>query len=169
MYVRVISFGTNWWAMCSRDTSDPYCFRRRAAWFNAAALMSGRRLHHSAIFAGHGPLQLEKRVRSGVSVARNWQDISVLTAPPIRWKDALAVRAPHLRDDARRIPRHTAVLGTWRHSVWQTGMEVGRRQSHLDKFARPEVRSDVAFRRPGLGRERPRTMAGRSEPMPNPA
>jgi hypothetical protein len=38
--------------MNSRDTSDPYCFRRRAAWFNAAALMSGRRLHHSAIFPG---------------------------------------------------------------------------------------------------------------------
>jgi hypothetical protein len=52
MYVRVISFGTNWWAMCSRDTGDPYCFRRRAAWFNAAALMSGSRLHHSAIFPG---------------------------------------------------------------------------------------------------------------------
>jgi hypothetical protein len=38
--------------MHSSDTSDPYCFRRRAAWFNAAALMSGRRLHHSAIFPG---------------------------------------------------------------------------------------------------------------------
>ena len=52
MYVRVVSFGTNWWAMNSHDTSDPYCFRRRAAWFNAADLMSGRRLHHSAIFPG---------------------------------------------------------------------------------------------------------------------
>jgi hypothetical protein len=52
MYIRVIGFGTNWWAMRSRDRSDPYCFRRRAAWFNAAALMSGRRLHHSAIFPG---------------------------------------------------------------------------------------------------------------------
>ena len=52
MYVRVISFGTNWWAMNSHYTSDPYCFRRRAAWFNAAALMSGRRLRHSAIFPG---------------------------------------------------------------------------------------------------------------------
>ena len=52
MYVCVISFGTNWWAMHSRDTSDPYCFRHRASWFNAAALMSGRRLHHSAIFPG---------------------------------------------------------------------------------------------------------------------
>jgi hypothetical protein len=38
--------------MHSRETSDPFCFRRRAAWFNAAALMSGRRLHHSAIFPG---------------------------------------------------------------------------------------------------------------------
>jgi hypothetical protein len=38
--------------MNSHDTNDPYCFRRRAAWFNAAALMSGRRLHHSAIFPG---------------------------------------------------------------------------------------------------------------------
>jgi len=52
MYIRVISFETNWWAMCSDDTSDPLCFRRRAAYFNAAALMSGRRLHHSAVFPG---------------------------------------------------------------------------------------------------------------------
>ena len=52
MYIRVVSFGTNWWTMNSRNTSDPFCFRRRAAWFNAAALMSGRRLHHSAIFPG---------------------------------------------------------------------------------------------------------------------
>ena len=52
MHIRVISFGTNWWAMRSRDADDPLCFRRRAAYFNAAALMSGRRLHHSAIFPG---------------------------------------------------------------------------------------------------------------------
>src|SRR5208282_3404740 len=96
---------------------------------------------------GPGPLQLEERVRSGVPVARDWQDIPMLTAPPIRWKDAPAVRAPHLRDDARRMPRHATVLGTWRHPVWQTGMEVARRQSHLDEFARRSVRSDVAFRR----------------------
>lgn len=52
MYVRIISFGSNWWAMHSPDTTDPYCFRRRAAWFNAAALNFGRRLRHSAIFPG---------------------------------------------------------------------------------------------------------------------
>jgi hypothetical protein len=38
--------------MHSRDASDPLCFRRRAAWFNAAALMSGKRLRHCAIFPG---------------------------------------------------------------------------------------------------------------------
>jgi hypothetical protein len=61
MYVRVISFGTNWWAMRSHDTSEPLCFRRRAAYFNAAALMSGRRLHHSAIFPG----QIRFNAKSG--------------------------------------------------------------------------------------------------------
>jgi hypothetical protein len=39
--------------MHSGDRSDPFCFVRRAAHFNAAALKSGRRLHHSAIFPGH--------------------------------------------------------------------------------------------------------------------
>jgi|SRR5271163_1404416 len=52
VYIRVISFGTNWWAMRSTDMSDPLCFRRRAAYFNAAAVMCGRRLRHSAVFPG---------------------------------------------------------------------------------------------------------------------
>jgi hypothetical protein len=38
--------------MRSRAVDDPFCFRRKAAYFNAAALMSGRRLHRSAIFPG---------------------------------------------------------------------------------------------------------------------
>jgi hypothetical protein len=62
MYIRIISFGTNWWAMRSRETIDPFCFRRRAAYFNAAALMSGRRLHHSAIFPG----QVRFNAKSGL-------------------------------------------------------------------------------------------------------
>jgi hypothetical protein len=61
MYIRIISFATNWWAMHSHDTDDPYCFRRKAAYFNAAALMSGSRLHHSAIFPG----QVRFNSRSG--------------------------------------------------------------------------------------------------------
>ena len=61
MRVCVISFGTNWWAMHSSDTSEPYCFRRRAAYFNAAALMCGRHLRHSAIFPG----QIRFNAKSG--------------------------------------------------------------------------------------------------------
>lgn len=61
MYIRLISFGTNWWAMRSGDTSDPLCFRRQSAYFNAAALMSGRRLHHSAIYPG----QIRFNAKSG--------------------------------------------------------------------------------------------------------
>lgn len=52
MYVRIISFGTNWWAMRSSNVSDPLCFNRRAAYFNAAALLCGRRLRHSAVYPG---------------------------------------------------------------------------------------------------------------------
>lgn len=52
MYIRVISFGTNWWAMRSTDLDDPLCSRRRAAYFNSAAVMYGRRLCLSAIFPG---------------------------------------------------------------------------------------------------------------------
>jgi hypothetical protein len=52
MYVRVIGLGTNWWMMHPSDLGNPYCFRRRVAYFNAAALKSGGRLHHSAIYPG---------------------------------------------------------------------------------------------------------------------
>jgi hypothetical protein len=52
MYIRVVSFGTDWWAMHAGDGNDPLCFRRKAAYFNAAALNFGRRLRHIAIFPG---------------------------------------------------------------------------------------------------------------------
>ncbi len=44
MLVRIISFGTNWWAAHSSDLNDSMCFRRNAAWFNSAGLKYGRRL-----------------------------------------------------------------------------------------------------------------------------
>jgi hypothetical protein len=52
MRVHVISFGSNWWGMHSPDSGDPYCFKRNSACFNAAALMCGKRLRHSAIYPG---------------------------------------------------------------------------------------------------------------------
>jgi hypothetical protein len=53
MRVRVVSFGTNWWAVHSRNLDDPYCFRRRVAWFNSAGLKSGRRLRLCWVYPGH--------------------------------------------------------------------------------------------------------------------
>lgn len=52
MYVRIVSFGTNWWAMRSRELDDPLCFRQGSAYFNAAALKFGGRIRYSAIFPG---------------------------------------------------------------------------------------------------------------------
>jgi hypothetical protein len=53
MWIRVINFGTNWWSPHSRDLSDPFCFRKDAAWFNSAGLMSGRRLRLCWVYPGH--------------------------------------------------------------------------------------------------------------------
>jgi len=52
MHVRIISLGTNWWAMHSRDLEDPYCFRRCAAWFNSTGFRCGRRLRLNWIYPG---------------------------------------------------------------------------------------------------------------------
>ena len=81
MYVRVVSFGTNWWAMHSRDTSDPFCFRRRAAWFNAAALMSGRRLRHCAIFPGQVRFNSKSGFDPEFPLRADWQDVSCARNP----------------------------------------------------------------------------------------
>ena len=61
MHVRIISLGTNWWAMHSRNLDDPYCFRRCVAWFNSTGFKCGRRLHLNWIFPG----QIRFNVTSG--------------------------------------------------------------------------------------------------------
>lgn len=61
MHVRIISLGTNWWAMHSRNLDDPYCFRRCAAWFNSTGFKCGRRLHLNWIYPG----QIRFNVTSG--------------------------------------------------------------------------------------------------------
>jgi len=53
MRIRIVSFGTNWWAAHSRNLEDPLCFRRRVAWFNSAGIKSGRRLRLCWVHPGH--------------------------------------------------------------------------------------------------------------------
>ena len=52
MRVRMISFGSNWWAAHSSDVSDPYRYSRNAAWFNSAGLRYGRRLRFCWVVPG---------------------------------------------------------------------------------------------------------------------
>lgn len=52
MRIRVVGFGTNWWRVHPADLEDPFCFRRRAAWFNSAGLRSGRRLRLCWVYPG---------------------------------------------------------------------------------------------------------------------
>jgi hypothetical protein len=52
MRVRMISFGSNWWAAHSDDMDDPYRYSRSAAWFNSAGLTYGRRLRFCWVVPG---------------------------------------------------------------------------------------------------------------------
>jgi len=69
MRVRVISFGTNWWAACLPRLERSMCFRRRAAWFNSAGLKQGRRLRFCWVFSRPDSLQSHQRIQPGVSSA----------------------------------------------------------------------------------------------------
>lgn len=53
MRVRIISLGSNWWSARPSDVTDPFCFRRNAAWFNSAGLKYGNRLRLCWVYPGH--------------------------------------------------------------------------------------------------------------------
>lgn len=50
MMVRILSCGVHWWGMHSKNIEDPYCFRRKPAYFNTTGLMYGRRLRNCQIY-----------------------------------------------------------------------------------------------------------------------
>jgi len=50
--VRIISLGTNWWSAHPQDVTDPFCFRRNAAWFNSAGLRYANRLRLCCVYPG---------------------------------------------------------------------------------------------------------------------
>jgi hypothetical protein len=52
MPVKVISFGSNWWARFGRDIHDRYRFTRRAAYFNSTGLRSGSKVRRYWIVPG---------------------------------------------------------------------------------------------------------------------
>ena len=52
MIVRILSCGSHWWGMRSKDLDDPLCFRRNPSYFNTTTLMHGRRSRECHIYPG---------------------------------------------------------------------------------------------------------------------
>src|SRR5262245_16194274 len=52
MLVRIISFGSNWWARFGRDRLDPYRFTRHAAYFNSTGIRCGHKMRRHWVVPG---------------------------------------------------------------------------------------------------------------------
>ena len=52
MLVRVLNFGTNWWARFGRDVEDPHRFTRHAAYYNSTGVRCGRKVQRHWVTSG---------------------------------------------------------------------------------------------------------------------
>lgn len=52
MLVKILKFGSNWWARFGRDPRDRYRFTRHAAYFNSTGLCSGSKVKRHWIVPG---------------------------------------------------------------------------------------------------------------------
>jgi len=52
MLVKVLNFGTNWWARFGRDADDPYRFSRHAAYYNSTGVRCGSKVRRHWITSG---------------------------------------------------------------------------------------------------------------------
>jgi hypothetical protein len=52
MLVKILGFGSNWWARFGRDRQDCYRFTRHAAYFNSAGLRCGSKVRRHWIVPG---------------------------------------------------------------------------------------------------------------------
>jgi len=52
MLVKVLSFGTNWWARFGREPRDPWRFTRHAAYYNSTGVRCGRKVRRHWIVPG---------------------------------------------------------------------------------------------------------------------
>ena len=52
LLVKVLAFGSNWWARFGRDPHDRYRFTRHAAYFNSTGLRCGRKIRRHWIIPG---------------------------------------------------------------------------------------------------------------------
>lgn len=52
MLVKVLNFGTNWWARFGHDPQDPYRFTRHAAYYNSTGVRCGGKVRRHWIVPG---------------------------------------------------------------------------------------------------------------------
>ena len=52
MLVKILKFGSNWWARVGADATDPWRFTRHAAYFNSAGLQCGRKVRRHWFIPG---------------------------------------------------------------------------------------------------------------------
>ena len=52
MLIKVLGFGSNWWARFGRDPQDPYRYTRHAAYFNSAGVRCGSKIRRHWIIPG---------------------------------------------------------------------------------------------------------------------
>ncbi len=52
MLVKVLNFGTNWWARFGRDAQDPCRFSRHAAYYNSTGVQCGGKVRRHWIVSG---------------------------------------------------------------------------------------------------------------------
>ena len=52
MLVKVLGFGTNWWARFGRDVDDPHRFTRHAAYYNSTGVRCGGKVRRHWITSG---------------------------------------------------------------------------------------------------------------------
>jgi hypothetical protein len=50
--VKLLSFGTNWWARFGSDPSDPHRYTRHAAYYNSTGIRCGRKIRRHWIVPG---------------------------------------------------------------------------------------------------------------------
>jgi hypothetical protein len=52
MLVKVLNFGTNWWARFGRDAEDPYRFSHHAAYYNSTGVRCGGKIRRHWVVSG---------------------------------------------------------------------------------------------------------------------
>ena len=52
MLVKVLNFGTNWWARFGRDAEDPHRFTRHAAYYNSTGVRCGGKVRRHWVTSG---------------------------------------------------------------------------------------------------------------------